>query len=61
MNAKAAVQELLTKLPEDVSFEDIQYAIYVREKIQTGLEAADRGEFATDDEVKAVFDRWKLP
>lgn len=60
MEAKVAVREVLDSLPEDASFEDIQYAIYVREKIQKGLEAADRGEFASDEEVKAAFDRWKL-
>ena len=27
--------------------------------IKEGLEEADRGEFASDEEVKAVFDKWK--
>lgn len=28
-------------------------------EIKEGLEEADRGEFASDEEVKAVFDKWK--
>ena len=27
--------------------------------IKEGLEEADRGEFASDEEVKAVFNKWK--
>ncbi len=49
---------LLEKLPDGASFEDIQYAIYVRAKIERGLDSADRSDFATDEEVKAVFARW---
>ena len=29
--------------------------------LQEAVAAADRGEFASDDEVKAVFDRFSLP
>ena len=28
-------------------------------EIKEGLEDADRGEFASDEEVKAVFNKWK--
>ena len=34
---KESVLELIKNLPEDVDFEDILYAIYVREKIEKGL------------------------
>jgi predicted transcriptional regulator len=42
--AKEQVQEILNSLPDDASLEDIQYHIYVRQKIQQGLddEAAGR-------------------
>jgi hypothetical protein len=40
--AKDEVRHLLDTLPETASLEDIQYAIYVRERIERGLrEAAD--------------------
>ena len=58
MTAKGAVQEILEKLPEDVSFEDIQYHIYVREKIERGLAAVRAGDIASDEEVEAIFKKW---
>jgi hypothetical protein len=35
--AKAEVRKLLDALPEGATYEDIQYAIYVRQKIERGL------------------------
>ena len=40
------------KPPEDASYEDIQYHIYVRQAIQRGVEAADRGELVEQEEVE---------
>jgi len=37
--AKEEVEELLGKLPNDCSLEDIQYHLYVLEKVRNGLEA----------------------
>ena len=39
--AKEEVEALLSKLPDDCSIEDIQYHLYVLEKVRNGLEAAD--------------------
>jgi hypothetical protein len=39
--AKTAVESMLRTLPDDCTLEDIQYHLYVLEKIQRGLEAAD--------------------
>jgi hypothetical protein len=46
-SAKNDILGLLQKLPDDVTYEDIQYHIYVRQKIELGLEAAERGETLT--------------
>ncbi len=35
--AKEEVKKILDTLPDDSSFEDIQYHIYVRSKIEQGL------------------------
>ena len=50
--AKDEVRELLDLLPEDSSLEDIQYHIYVRQKIQKGLEAAREGKVISQEEVE---------
>jgi len=41
--AKDEVRELLEKMPEEASLEDIQYHIYVRQKVRKGLEAENQG------------------
>jgi predicted transcriptional regulator len=56
--AKEEVLDLLEELPEDSSLEDIQYHIYVRQKIQKGLEAARRGELISQQEVEKRMARW---
>jgi len=39
--AKEEVQQVLQKLPEDCTLEDVQYQVYMIQKIRRGLEAAD--------------------
>ncbi len=55
---KEEVLELLENLPEDASLEDIQYHIYVRQKIQTGLNAAREGQVVSQEEVERRMARW---
>ena len=55
---KEEVRELLENLPEDASLEDIQYHIYVRQKIHRGLEAARAGRVITQEEVEKRLARW---
>ena len=57
--AKDEVRKLLERLPEDVTLEDIQYAIYVRQKVQEGIDAARRGDTVTQAEMEARMSRWQ--
>ena len=50
--AKEQVEQILEMLPEDASLEDIQYHIYVRQKIQQGLEDVEAGLVLSHSEVK---------
>ena len=56
--AKEEVRELLEQLPEDASLEDIQYHIYVRQKVQKVLEAAREGKVIPQEEVEKRMGRW---
>ena len=56
--AKEEVRELLEHLPEDPSLEDIQYHIYVRQKVQKGLDAAREGNVISQNEVEKRMSRW---
>jgi hypothetical protein len=50
--AKEEVQALLSKLPDNCSIEDIQYHLYVIEKVHKGLEAADTEGTIDQEEVE---------
>jgi len=52
------VRRLLETLPDDASYEDIQYSIYVQQKIDRGLEASERGDFISDEEIEQRIARW---
>lgn len=40
------------RIPDEPSFEDIQYHIYVREKIESGLEDIKEGHLISQEEVE---------
>jgi len=55
----AAVKEdavnLIRSLPDNCSWDDIIYEMYVKKKIEEGLKAADEGSVITHEEVKKRF------
>jgi hypothetical protein len=56
--AKEEVEELLGKLPNDCSLEDIQYHLYVLEKVRNGIEAADTEGTVQQEEAEERFSKW---
>ncbi len=56
--AKEEVRELLDKLPDGASFDEIQYHIYVRQKVQKGLDAERRGAVLSQEETERRMARW---
>ena len=56
--AKEQVRKLLEQVPDDASFEDIQYHIYVRQKIQRGLKDVERGRVIDQKEAEERMARW---
>ena len=56
--AKEEVHALLSKLPDDCSLEDIQYHLYVIEKVRNGLEEADLQGSVPQEEVEQRFGKW---
>lgn len=56
--AKQEVQRLLEQIPADSSFEDIQYHIYVQQKVEHGLKALEEGQYYTHDQVKKKLAKW---
>ncbi len=56
--AKEEVQQLLQDLPDDATLEDIQYHIYVKQKIAQGLADVRAGRVLSQEEVEKRFARW---
>ncbi len=56
--AKDDVRALLERLPDDCSFEDIQYHLYVVEKIRGSLDRVEQGNVLEQSEVEKRFQRW---
>ncbi len=56
--AKQEVESLLKKLPDDCSLEDIQYHLYVIEKIQRGIEAAEKKGRVSQEEAEKRLGKW---
>lgn len=50
-SAKAEVESIRKVLPEDSSLEDVQYHLYVREKVVVGLHRAEAEGNLTQVEV----------
>ena len=57
-NLKHALHALADQLPDTATWKDVAYEAYVRQEIEMGLAEAQRGEFASDAEVKDTFARW---
>ncbi len=55
---KQEVNRILKRLPDDCSLEDIQYHLYVLQKIQRGLKDAEEGRIYTQEQVKKMMSKW---
>jgi hypothetical protein len=56
--AKEEVEQLLGRLPNDSSLEDIQYHLYVLEKVRNGLESADAEGGIPQHDAEERLSRW---
>ncbi len=57
---KAEVKTLLDKLPDECTFEDVQYHLYVAEKIQRGIDRAKAEGTLSQQEVEKEFSKWTI-
>ncbi|MDR3417578.1 MAG: hypothetical protein P4L83_15485 [Nevskia sp.] len=58
VTAKQEVEQLLQHLPDDSTLEDIQYHLYVLEKIKRGRADVAAGRVYTDAEARQRLNRW---
>ena len=61
MRAKQAVRELLDKLPDDCTLEEVSYHLYVLQRISQGLADAESGSLIPHEQVEQELrQRWLL-
>ncbi|GGA34081.1 hypothetical protein [Okeania sp. SIO1I7] len=58
--AKKKVESLLSKLPDNCSLEDVQYHLYVIEKVLHGLEVANKERKITQEEAEGLLSKWVI-
>ena len=56
--AKEEIKAILEKLPDDCALEDVQYHLYVSEKIHKGIERAEKEGTISQDEAERKFNKW---
>jgi hypothetical protein len=55
---KKEVIKLVESLPDDCTVEDIQYHLYVREKVLRGSRAIDEGKVESHEAVGERLNQW---
>lgn len=58
--AKEEVRMILDNLPDDCSLEDVQYHLYVVEKIHIGIKRGDQEGALRQNEVERNLKKWTL-
>jgi len=56
--AKQEVRKLLDQIPDGASYEEIQYHIYVRQKIERGLKDVAEGRTVSQEEIERRMAKW---
>lgn len=57
---KDEVASLLERLPDDASIEDVQYHLYVVEKVRHGLDAARTERTVTQEQAEEKLGKWLI-
>jgi predicted transcriptional regulator len=52
---KEELARIIKRLPDKATWDDVMYEIYVRQKIEEGLKAADEGRLIPHEEVRKRF------
>ena len=58
LTAKQEVMELLKDLPDTSTIEEIQYHLYVRQKVKRGIQDVEEGRVYTQEEVEKRMTKW---
>jgi hypothetical protein len=54
-NIKSEAHRLIDALPDDATWDDVMYRVYVRQCVDAGIEDADAGRVVDVDDVRRGF------
>jgi hypothetical protein len=60
LSVKEETIRLIKELPDSSTFEEIQYHLYVRQKIQRGIEDIEDGNVYTQAEMEKRMAKWRV-
>jgi hypothetical protein len=52
---KQIVHDIADHLPEQATFDDAMYALYVRQKLERSLQAAEEGKVTSQEEMERRY------
>lgn len=52
-SVKEAAQAIIDQLPDEATWDDLMYELYVKQKIETGLADIEAGRTVAHEDVKA--------
>lgn len=58
LSPKERVIEMLRRFPDDLTYGDIRYHVYVLEQIAEGLRSVETGPTYTQEEMEAMSRHW---
>lgn len=59
MSAKEMVREVIDRLPENSTLDDIMYALYIQAKFEHGIQEVDQGKGIPHAQVKKrLYKKW---
>ena len=56
--AKEEAIQLIRRLPDDTTLEEIQYHLNVKQKVQRGMRDVEEGRVYSQEEVEKRMKRW---
>ena len=56
LEIKKETDLLIEDLPEETTWDDLMYKIYVRQKVENGLKDSERGNVYSSDELRKKLD-----
>jgi len=57
-NSKQAALQIIQRMPDDTTLEEIMYQLYFRERVDRGLQELEKGKTIPHAELKRSLAKW---